>query len=86
MKRGKPGPPPATPTPTPTPTSTMPTAEDWLARIAALDATHPPAAPPRLRNTRKAKRRKAFTVMAMLVLLALLAIALAVAVQLMWVR
>ncbi|MDR0212846.1 MAG: hypothetical protein LBJ15_02440 [Comamonas sp.] len=75
MNRGKPVSPPASPTPT------LPTAEDWLARIAAMDATQPPPTPPRLHNT-----RKAVTIVAMAVLLVLLAIALAVAVQLMWVR
>lgn len=80
MNRGKPVSPPASPT------STLPTAEDWLARIAALDATQPPPTPPRLRNPRKAKRRRAVTVVAVAVLLGLLAIALAVAVQLMWVK
>ncbi|KZK31493.1 hypothetical protein A4F85_01790 [Delftia sp. GW456-R20] len=88
MNRGKPVSPPASPPASPcaSPTPTLPTAEDWLARIAALDATQPPPTPPRLHNPRKAKRRRAVTVVAMAVLLGLLAIALAVAVQLMWVK
>lgn len=67
MNRGKPVSPPASPPASPcaSPTPTLPTAEDWLARIAALDATQPPPTPPRLRTPRKAKRRRAVTVVAM---------------------
>ncbi len=82
MNRGKPG---SSPSSSP-PATALPTTQDWLERIAALDATEPPPTTPRPRNTRKAARRKAVTIVARLVLLVLLAIALAVAAQLMWVK
>src|SRR5258708_5480438 len=88
MNRGKPVSPPASPPASPcaSPTPTLTTAEDWLARIAALDAPQPPPTPPRLRNPRKANRRRAGTIVAVAGLLVLLAMAVAVAVQLMWVK
>jgi len=73
MNRGKPG---SSPSSSP-PATALPTTQDWLERIAALDATQPPPTPPRPRNTRKAARRKAVTIVARLVLLVLLAWAVA---------
>lgn len=80
MKRGKPPAPPSCASPAPA----MPTAADWLARIAALDSEESP--PARRRPRTRTRRHVAINVVAAIVLSALLAVAVGVAVQLLWIK